>query len=61
MALDTYQALVALTADPDGLHRRVSVVANSLTQAKKLLTAEYGDGRVISLWSEREAAKPRTP
>lgn len=59
MPLDTYQALVALTADPNGKGKRVSVEANSLDHARELLEAEYGHGRVVSLWNEREAEKPR--
>ena len=59
MPLDTYEALVATTAAPDGMHKRVSVQADSLAHARELLEAEYGVGRVVSLCSEREAAKPR--
>jgi hypothetical protein len=38
---------------------RVSVFARNLDEAKEKLEAEYGRGRVASLWNEEDAKKPR--
>jgi hypothetical protein len=39
--------------------RRVSVNAESLSQAKEELEAQYGKGTVFYLRNEEDAAKPR--
>ena len=40
--------------------RRVSVLAESLDQAKEQLEKEYGEGHVFDLHNEEDAARPRT-
>jgi hypothetical protein len=57
--MDIYETLIALDTVPNGNGKRVSVEADSVAHAKELLEAEYGLGRVLSLWNEREAQKPR--
>jgi hypothetical protein len=37
---------------------RVRVQARSLREAKAAVAAEYGEGHVIVLWNEEDAAKP---
>ena len=37
----------------------VYVSARSLGVAKAAVVAEYGEGHVVSLWNEEDAAKPR--
>jgi hypothetical protein len=38
---------------------RLSVSARSPDEAMAAVAAEYGEGHVVSLWSEEDAAKPR--
>jgi hypothetical protein len=45
------------TFDEPGIRLRVQ--ARSLREAKAAVIAEYGEGHVISLWNEEDAAKPR--
>jgi len=45
--------------DPHKLGQRVSVLAESLDDAKKQLEAEYGEGRVFDLHNEEDAVRPR--
>ena len=45
--------------DPSKPGRRVSVLAESLDDAKKRLETEYGEGHVYDLHNEEEAARPR--
>jgi hypothetical protein len=39
--------------------QRVSVFAESLSEAKRLLEAEHGEGNVFDLHNEEDAARPR--
>jgi hypothetical protein len=39
--------------------QRVSVLAESLKEAREKLVAEYGEGNIISLYNEEDAARPR--
>lgn len=45
-------------ADQPGV--RLRVVAASLEDARALVIGQYGEGHVISLWNEDDAASPRT-
>lgn len=45
-------------ADQPGV--RLRVAAESLEDARARVIAEYGEGHVISLWNEDDAASPRT-
>lgn len=56
--MNRYHALIA-TGDPGGIHKRVSFDAKNLSDAKELLEAEYGVGKIVSLWGDYEASKPR--
>jgi hypothetical protein len=53
-----YQAMIWVP-DPSFPGRRVSVVAENLEEARKMLEAEYGQGNVFSLHNEEDAARPR--
>ena len=39
--------------------RRVSVLAEDLQDAKRLLEEEYGEGHVFNLHNEEDAVRPR--
>jgi len=56
--MNQYHAVVSVDA-PDGVHRRVSLLAQSLEEAEKLLAAQYGRDKIFSLWGEKESARPR--
>jgi hypothetical protein len=45
--------------DSDRPGQRVSVLAESLGEAKRKLEAEYGEGNVFDLHNEEDAARPR--
>jgi hypothetical protein len=45
--------------DSDKPGRRVSVLAETLDDAKKRLEAEYGEGHVFDLHNEEDAARQR--
>jgi len=51
-----YRALIWTDDDPG---KRLEIQADSLDDAKRLIEAEYGDGHVISLWSDEDAGRPR--
>jgi len=53
-----YHAIVS-TDSPDGIHKRVSVRADSLEDAKALFSAQYGAAKIVSLWGEQEGAALR--
>ena len=38
---------------------RLCVLATSVTEARAFVIEQYGEGHVISLWNEQDAAKPR--
>ncbi len=59
MILYTYEALIALDAEPAGRGKRVSVEATNLAHAKELLEAEYGIGRVVTVWGGWEGEQVR--
>jgi len=53
-----YRAMIWVR-DSDRPGQRVSVLAESLEQAKKKLEEEYGEGNVFDLHNEEDAARPR--
>jgi hypothetical protein len=55
--IKTYKAMI--WDDPSKPGRRVSVLAESLDDAKRQLEAEYGEGHVFDLHNEEDAARPR--
>jgi hypothetical protein len=56
--MKTYKAIV-WESDPQKPGQRVTVMAESLDDAKKQLEVTYGEGCVISLYNEDDAARPR--
>ena len=56
--LNLYHAIVA-TGDPDGLHKRVSLEAENVNQAREQFGAQYGQANVVSVWGDYEAEKRR--
>jgi hypothetical protein len=54
-----YKAIV-WDDDPNKPGRRVSVLAESLQEARERLDEEYGEGRVFTLHNEEDAARPRS-
>lgn len=61
--LRPYEALISDCSDPGPRSAclRVTVVAKNLDDAKEQLEREYGRGRVLSLWNDDDANKPRSP
>lgn len=53
-----YHAIVD-TGDPTGVHRRVSIYADSLNHAKAILESEHGAGSIVSLWGDVESQRTR--
>lgn len=53
-----YRAMIWVR-DSDRPGQRVSVLAENLSEAKKKLEAEYGEGNVFDLHNEEDAARPR--
>ncbi len=53
-----YRAMIWVSGS-DRPGQRVSVLAESLGEAKKKLEAEYGEGSVFDLHNEEDAARPR--
>jgi hypothetical protein len=53
-----YKAMIWVD-DPNEPGRRVSVLAESLDDARKRLEAEHGEGHVFYLHSEEDAERPR--
>ena len=49
-----YHALIQRSG-PNDVHDRVSVEAESLVEAKRLLEKQYGEGKVASITGERES------
>jgi hypothetical protein len=58
-SITIYQAIVA-AGDPDGIHKRLSLEAANLDDARAKLEADYGVGSVVSLWGDWEAEQART-
>jgi hypothetical protein len=56
--ITTYQALISM-GDPDGVHKRLSVEAADLVDAKAKLETEFGVGSVVSLWGDWESQQAR--
>jgi len=56
--MKTYKAMI-WDDDPEKPGRRVSVLAESLDDAKKKLEAKYGEDHVFDLRNEEDAARPR--
>ena len=55
-----YRAMIWIRGS-DRPGQRVSVIAETLSDAKKKLEAEHGEGNVFDLHNEEDAACPRTP
>jgi hypothetical protein len=53
-----YHALIERSG-PDDVHDRASIEAESLVDAKRLFEEQYGDGKVVSIWGERESSRIR--
>ena len=53
-----YHAIIN-SGDPSAVHRRVSLRADSLDDARARLVNEYGTGTVVSLWGDVESQRPR--
>jgi len=53
-----YHAIIERSG-PDDAHERTTVEADDLSDAKVRLEAQFGAGRVISLWGETETRKVR--
>jgi hypothetical protein len=58
MVMKIYEAMI-WENDPQKPGQRVTVLAESLDEAKKQLEAKYGEGRVFNLHNEEDAARPR--
>jgi hypothetical protein len=56
--ITTYQAIVS-TGDPEGIHKRLSIEATDLVDAKAKLETEFGARAVVSLWGDWESAQSR--
>lgn len=54
--LRDYRGIIWI-ADQPGV--RLQVAARSLDEARARVIADYGEGHVISLWNEDDAARPR--
>lgn len=54
--LREYVGFIWISVEPS---IRLRVAARSLREAKAAVVAEYGEGHVISLWNEEDAARPR--
>ncbi len=46
-------------SDPNGVHKRATLLAADLVDAKARFEAEFGSGTVISLWVDPEFERPR--
>lgn len=57
-SLKLYKAIIWIR-DSDKPGQRVTVVAESLKEAKEKLEAQYGEGNVFDLHNEEDAARPR--
>ena len=53
-----YRAMIWIP-DSDRPGQRVSVLAENLKEARKKPEAEYGEGNVLDLHNEDDAARPR--
>jgi len=53
-----YHAVVDV-GDPSGLHRRVSLEAQTLNEAKELFAARYGSENVNKVWEDIWSEKRR--
>jgi hypothetical protein len=53
-----YKAII-WTKDSDKPGERVTVLAESLNEAKKKLETDHGEGTVFELHNEEDAARPR--
>ncbi len=53
-----YHAIIWIR-DSDRPSQRVSVLAETLREAKEKLEAEYGEGNVFDLHNKEDAARPR--
>jgi hypothetical protein len=56
--MKVYRAMIWIRGS-DRPGRRVSVLAETLMEAKEKLEAEYGKGNVFALHNEEDAAQPR--
>ena len=58
VALREYKSMISEVGSDKWSHR-ATVLANSLTEAKEKLEAEYGEGTVFYLRNEDDANRPR--
>ena len=54
----TYHAIIN-TNNTDGVHKRMSIEAKDLQEARFVLEDEFGSEAVVSLWGEWEANQSR--
>jgi hypothetical protein len=59
ITLKTYKAMIWDKDDAQKPGKRVSVLAETLADAKKKLEKKYGEGNVFNLHNEEEANRPR--
>jgi hypothetical protein len=57
-AMNLYHAII-INQKNGGLGHRVTILASSLDDAKKLLELQYGKGNIMDLHNKEEASKPR--
>ena len=53
-----YHAIVS-TGDLAGIHKRVSLEAETLERAQEQFAAQYGKDNVVSVWGDYESEKRR--
>jgi hypothetical protein len=53
-----YYAMIS-TDEPDGIHKRVTVEADTMDEAKEKFSSQYGEGRVVKVWDDYYEAKFR--
>ncbi|WP_034157240.1 hypothetical protein [Sphingomonas sp. ERG5] len=57
--ITAYHALVQGSDGPEGVHSRVSIDAENLTDAQARIEAAYPSGRVASIWGDWESDQLR--
>jgi hypothetical protein len=53
-----YYAMIS-TGDPDGIHKRVTVEADTIKEAEEMFAAEFGKERVVRIWDDYYESKLR--
>jgi len=59
LPMKMYKAMIWEENDPAKPGQRVSVVAESLEDARRRLEERYGKGKVFNLHNEEDAVQPR--